>query len=355
MVGAPVDRDQDGVAPALLEVAGPHDDGVQGALGDGDELDARGEGRLLGDRRKDADRFGAAHHPEGPAALEGAGEVDPDLATDVRVVETAALGHRDGIAAGEGDHEDVLRGGVAAVREDPRDAGLFVDGEQAFVAQLRRGEGRLMVAVRTAALEDPMPVALGAPEEGLSAVEEARHRLFEVDPRLVALGVDRRRAAAPRVDVEEDLLVLESVLHEDREGAFARPVHRREVRVGVAIPIDPASPAAADRDHAQADLHVGLPGARIAVGLSRALGMHRVEDVPLSDGLAVRLLIEEPSAVGGPPVAAIAAHLLLGDELGHAVDDRVARRAGEPTLPSAVDADDVEVAIAHERHALAVR
>ncbi len=61
-----------------------------------------------------------------------------------------------------------------------------------------------------------------------------------------------RSLTALRVGPQDLFDLLTSVLDEDRQRSFFRPLHRSEVREGLLVPLDPARISLPDRDQREA-------------------------------------------------------------------------------------------------------
>jgi hypothetical protein len=75
--------------------------------------------------------------------------------------------------------------------------------------------------------------------------------------------------------------------------------------------------------------------------------MHRVAEGEGLHPARVRLLEGDQLPVRAPPAPVVAAHLLLGDELGEAVRDPLGATGGEPPLLAAREIEEVQVAALH--------
>ncbi len=130
--------------------------------------------------------------------------------------------------------------------------------------------------------------------------------------------------------------------------ARVAPVHARQVDILLRAQIQPLRRATLRGNHAELDQHVRIAGGRIAllddvgairVHLEALLDRHRAfVDAGEGDGRVIRR----------PPVAGVAIHFLVGDELGHAVADRVRAVAGQLDFLAAGQIDHPQVALAHE-------
>ena len=103
--------------------------------------------------------------------------------------------------------------------------------------------------------------------------------------------------------------------------------------------------------------HAGIRAARRGIALlqdAHAVGID-LESLDFVDRRLVDARIGEVLLVGRPPVAGVAAHLLLRDELGDAMAHEPAAARGEPALGAGRDFDRVEVLVADEADVAAVR
>ncbi|GIX38547.1 MAG: hypothetical protein KatS3mg127_1786 [Silanimonas sp.] len=101
-------------------------------------------------------------------------------------------------------------------------------------------------------------------------------------------------------------------------------------------------------DHPEPHADVGLAGRRVA--LAHHLGAVGIDLEALAH--RHRRLVDtgkrDRTVVGRPPVAGVAAHLLVGHELGHAIADHLAAVVGELQLATARHLHHPEVAAADE-------
>ena len=107
-----------------------------------------------------------------------------------------------------------------------------------------------------------------------------------------------------------------------------RPLHVDQVGERAVVPRDLLA-AAVEAEHLQRDVGVGRAGGRVGVLHRRLVGMRGIGDPPAGDRGRVDAGGHDGRAVGRPPVAAGAAHLLGGDELGRPPRDLRVLLAGQ--------------------------
>ena len=118
-----------------------------------------------------------------------------------------------------------------------------------------------------------------------------------------------------RVDAEHDELALIAGLHRDKRAVLV-PVRGHEVGIRVPIPRHGDTLAAIEPDEIRLHGRIRRAGRRVADGSRGRCGVGDVGDPQPRDGGFVDPGDEQRVAVGRPPVAAPAVHLLGGDELG---------------------------------------
>jgi hypothetical protein len=185
-----------------------------------------------------------------------------------------------------------------------------------------------------------------------TAGQQRRNADDRVEPVLVLVLADNTGRAGGRVDAEHLRAPLAPVhdLHErvavraprdahevGEAGAVPRHLDARPVsRTVVGLARDPAP----EPDDVQGDVGVRRPGRGIGDDRGRALGMLGVGDVPALHRALVDPGDKQGAAVGRPPVAAMAVHLLGGDELREPPGDVVAVGCGDGAVLRAVDGRD---------------
>src|SRR5262249_13396615 len=127
-----------------------------------------------------------------------------------------------------------------------------------------------------------------------------------------------------------------------------------QVRITLTIPRHPLRLPAFDRNHAQPDHRVLLARPRITERVRLGFGMSGIENVHLLYFRQIALLVGDLLAIGRPPEAGEAVHLLLRDEFSLAMAQGLGGAGGEAVLASRIDVDDVEIAIAHARDLMAI-
>jgi hypothetical protein len=156
------------------------------------------------------------------------------------------------------------------------------------------------------------------------------------------------------LDELEFLLVARLAL--ERQALRIAPVHARQIDVRVRAEVDPARlRAGLRRDHAELDRNIRIARGRIALFDDfRAVRIHLVtllhRHVRLVDARE-----RDRRIVGRPPVTGVAVHLLVGDELGHAVADYRAAVVRELGRLAASKINRPQVAVADEADVAAAR
>ncbi|MNX35805.1 hypothetical protein D3C86_660790 [compost metagenome] len=226
-------------------------------------------------------------------------------------------------------------------------AGRLVHGQQ-FVHRPgplgQRGDG---LAVIGNAVQVLKAGALGRPDE--TALGEEAQAVVQRHPGGGGFTDQGLLAAAGQVGLDQFQVLLVARLALEGEALRIAPIHPCQVDVRVAAQVDPARRGAGLRgDHAQLHGDVVVAGGRVtlldhlgAIGVHLIALLHRHRafiDAGKGDCRVVRR----------PPVAGVAVHLLVGDELGHAIADGVAAIAGKLDLPAAGQVDHPQVARPHE-------
>ncbi len=143
----------------------------------------------------------------------------------------------------------------------------------------------------------------------------------ELDPRVVAVLEQHVGRAGRRVDAHDVERPLVARQHGGDQPGLA-PLHVGEVRERVAIPLD-VDDRAVEADDVQRHVGVGGAGRRVRQ-LARRLGrIGGIGEVPALHRRGVDPAHGQRAAVGRPPVATHAVHLLGGDEVGAAPRDRL--------------------------------
>jgi hypothetical protein len=165
---------------------------------------------------------------------------------------------------------------------------------------------------------------------------------------------ERARGAGRGVGLQqgEGLLVAALALH-GKGRAIGQPLDPREVGVGIGAEVHAHGGALADRGDEQ--LHVGVACAGGGIALLHRLGAlgRDLEALDFRDRRVVDARERDAPFVGRPPVAGVAVHFLLRDELRGAVGDESATRGRNRDLAPAGNLDRVHARIAHETHVAA--
>jgi hypothetical protein len=266
----------------------------------------RAHRRRLGQRADDRHRATRPLDGRGGAvAVQGGAGQDRDLAGGHGAVEAGLAGEPLGRAAGD-DPPQVHLGRLLGGGHQHRAA---AGGDHLLDLEAGWGDRGAV---------DGQPAGVAARVVGghhQAAVQPGRHPGDELDPDGVALRGQLGGRAGVGVGAEHPCLGLVAGLHQQGQRAARLPDHRGQVGERGPVPAD-LDAAAVQADHGQPHLGVGGAGGR--VGQRRRLGRRvgRVGQVEPAHGAGVDPGHRQPLAVRRPPVAAVAAHLLGGDELG---------------------------------------
>ena len=151
----------------------------------------------------------------------------------------------------------------------------------------------------------------------------------------------------------EALLVARLPLHQ-QPVALGVPLDAREVAV---LAAEVACGCRTRVEREDRERHAGIRATGRGIALlqdAHAVGID-LESLDLVDRRLVDARIGEVLLVGRPPVAGVASHLLLRDELGDALAHQPAAARGEPALGTRRDFDRVHVLVADEADVAAVR
>ena len=137
--------------------------------------------------------------------------------------------------------------------------------------------------------------------------------------------------------------------------AVREPIDPRHIDVGVAAQVDPRDRPGLHIAHAEPDPNIGAAGGRVALGKGRdivggdlkALGDFHRRFVDAGEGYV--------AVIRRPPVAGVAVHLFLSDELGHAILDGPAAIDRQRLSLALGDVVDMQILIADEGHIAAGR
>ena len=196
--------------------------------------------------------------------------------------------------------------------------------------------------------------ALRGPEN-LAPFGQEIEVVVQLHPGVAAFREELSRLAAgdgEGKDVEA-LLVARLPLHQ-QPVALGVPLDAREVAV-LAAEVACGRRTRVEREDRERHAGIRAPGRGIALLQdAHAVGID-LESLDLVDRRFVDARIGEVLLVGRPPVAGVAPHLLLRDELGDAVAHQPAAARGEPALGARRDFDRVQVLVADEADVAAVR
>ena len=217
-----------------------------------------------------------------------------------------------------------------------------------------RGHRALQHAAVVVQVQVIVAAALRGPED-LAPFRQEIEVVVQLHPGVAALGEELARRAAGDGEGEdvEALLVARLPLHQ-QPVAFGVPLDAREVAVLLA---EVACRGHAGVEREDRERHPGVRPAGRGIALlqdAHAAGVD-LEPLDLVDRRLVDARIGEVLLVGRPPVAGVAAHLLLRDELGHAMAHEPAAAGREPALGAGRELDRVEVLVADEADVAAAR
>ena len=163
------------------------------------------------------------------------------------------------------------------------------------------------------------------------------------------LGQQRLGNAGRRIRAQHQEVLLPPRHDLDDKRALL-PVHARQVREALAVPLDPGHRSAADGDHAQPHHGVGVSGARVVRRLGSLPAVHGVGEGEHLDPALVGLLDRQRLRIRRPEGPVEAVHLLLGHELGRPVRERGGGAVGELAgRARAVGVHEPDLAGSHER------
>ena len=182
--------------------------------------------------------------------------------------------------------------------------------------------------------QPPRPIAVGARHQCVGRRHHAGSR-HQLDPRLVVVGERSGRRSRDDVDDQHLEITLVARLHHDGQTVLG-PVHLGEIREPVAVPGHLGRSAPVDRDEVERDLRVGGPGGGVADGSRWQRRLGRIGDVPHLHIGDIDPADRDDGSIRAPPVAALALHLLGGDEVG--ASPRDGGRAGRVRRPASVRA-----------------
>ncbi|EEF24630.1 conserved hypothetical protein, partial [Ricinus communis] len=225
---------------------------------------------------------------------------------------------------------------------------LLVDGFDLVDRPVTLGHLREQLAVGGVVIEVLVPRLLRRPEE--RAVLQGAEVVVQLHPMRVGLGQDDLALAARRAEGDQIEGLLIAALALDIQGlAVLRPSDAGQVDVLVCAQVDLHHLARGQVLDEQFDDGVRAAGARIALvdhGGARRADVGARHDV---DAALVDAGVGDQALVRRPPVAGVAVHLLLGDELGHAERQGALALGGDRGLFAAGQRADIEVLVAHVR------
>ncbi len=201
----------------------------------------------------------------------------------------------------------------------------------------------------------PPAVPLAEPEEFAIALEP-RDLVDHVEPGLVRLRRHGPRPAGGRAGQDQGVVVLQAVhpLHQHR--VRTGPLHERDVVLArVAGELEPGGGAAVGAHHPGGHGGVGGAGLRVLDRDGEGIGgVGVVDHEEGADAAHVEVPVGDPGAVGRPAEPVADAELLLVHPVAHPVDVQRIGAGGEPGDGAVGEPLDVDVALANERHAVAL-
>ena len=176
------------------------------------------------------------------------------------------------------------------------------------------------------------------------------HAGDEVHPRVVAVVGEVFGRPRRRIDPAELEPPLVAALHRHQQPGVA-PVDVGEVREGVAIPLH-VDHRTVEAEDVQRHVGVGGAGGRVRQLPRCSRGIGGIGEVPALHRRRVDAGDGEGGAVGAPPVAAVAVHLLGGDEVRRTPRHRLrlVRLAAGQQAPATVELADAQQAPVDVRH-----
>ena len=387
--GAAVDVHEHRVGPPGVEAAGADDGGQQRRAVGARHLGELGRGQVvgrhaLGERRVVFERLellavGAMQrHDRRRRHIRERVDVVAVVARQVDAVRAGALRDarrrcgRGALPRLERRAVEVPLGRAVERAGEVEDPGCLVHAQERIDLPVAFGEAAHEVAVVLVEVEVAVAVGLAAPDEVAAVVEEGELGVLDVDPGFLLLlqhRLDRRRL---RVAVEQVEVVLVAVQaeHPHARGAVdrRRPAQARDVFVG--IPVVPG--AGVEVAHgvrlrvrlrvrlqvhdAHLRLAVRLARLRVAEARQRRVLLAQVGHHEVARGCFVELQESDVAAVRAPGPGVAQPELLLVDPVRGAVDDAaLGAVVGQARLAPGGEVHHEEIAVAHERHAVAAR
>ena len=250
-----------------------------------------------------------------------------------------------------------LDGGVAVGGEVDETLRLIdaLDGALARITDhhpLAGGDGPQQLAVEIVEIEVLVAAAIGRPEEGRLTLQEGE-LVVQLHPGVAALLEQLLRGAAGHIHLEQfqALLVAGLALYGERT-RIREPGHAGE------IPLTRrGSGQLAERGRGTGERRDPKIDARVRTagrGVTLTDDPHRfgvdLEAFDLVHGRLIDARERDHAFIGRPPIAGVAVHLLLGDELGDAEGHEPRALACDRGLATGGDLDDIEVLLTHEAH-----
>ena len=184
-----------------------------------------------------------------------------------------------------------------------------------------------------------------------AVAQEARGPRSELQPGRIGVRLEQPRRARLGID-GPDLAAAVIAGVQDQQQPGRIPPDRQEVGKLVGRDVD-ARGRAVQAGQQQADVRVGRAGERVPLPHRLGRRIRRITQPPGRDVMLADPRHQQPLAIGTPPAAVVAAHLLGGAELGRAeahlrvrvrqLQQHPAVQAGDPQRPSGQPGDRVPV------------
>ena len=232
-------------------------------------------------------------------------------------------------------------------------ARLFVDSVQMFDRIVAARDRPDTAAVAVVQVQVPPAAVLVRPDE--TAVRQDVEVVVQIDPGLGLLAEDDARGTGGRIDTQQVERLLVARLTLDIQGlAVLGPIDPRQIDVGVRAQVHLDPRAALKIADIEFDLGIGTAGAGIALldhGRAAAGDLEPGHDVHRA---FVHAGQGDVAFVGAPPVAGVAVHLLLGDELGRGPGDQTGAVVGDRRLLARGQIIDDQVLVADPGNEIAL-